>query len=241
MKKLILLLFLNLSFFSFADKSIEILNKVDANLSPDSIYSESEMIIHKKKKKYTKKMISYGLGKDKAFVEFTYPSRDRGTKFLRIENNLWMFLPKADRTQKLSGHMLRRSMMGSDFSYEDETNREKITEKYNSKILDETKTDYKLELIAKVGKEVTYSKEIVWVDKKTFIFSKVEMYADSGKLLKVMTVTENLKVGDKYYPKRIIMDDKLKKRSYTEIITSKVLLNIEIPEKTFSLRNLERK
>ncbi|BDU51097.1 outer membrane lipoprotein-sorting protein [Haliovirga abyssi] len=219
----------------------EILKKVDENITPNSIKYNGEMIIFKRGRKYTKKMKIYGKGTEKSFVEFTYPSRDKGTKYLRIGDNMWMYLPKANRTVKISGHMLRQSMMGSDFSYEDQTNRNKLYDIYNSKVKEETKDFYLLELVVKKGVETSYYKRLIWIGKTNFNLIKEEMYAVSGKLLKAMTVLKNDIIDGKYYPSDIKMEDKIKKNSYTEIIMKDIELDVNIKDSMFTLRALERK
>lgn len=218
----------------------EVLKKVDENITPNSIKYDGKMIIFKSGRKYTKKLKIYGKGTEKSFVEFTYPSRDKGTKYLRIGDNMWMYLPGANRTIKISGHMLRQSMMGSDFSYEDQTNRNKLYDIYNSKIKEETKDFYLLELIVKKGVETSYYKRLIWIGKDNYNLIKEEMYAVSGKLLKTMTVLNNDIIDGKYYPSDIKMEDKIKKNSYTEIIMKNIELNVNIGDNMFTLRTLER-
>ena len=65
------------------------------------------------------KLHSYGRGAEEAAIEYLEPARDKGTKMLKKNEELWMWLPSVEKTQKLSGHMLRQGMMGSDMSYED--------------------------------------------------------------------------------------------------------------------------
>ena len=52
-------------------------------------------------------------------MTYLKPRRDKGTKMLKLGDDLWIYMPNVDRVQKISGHMLRQGMMGSDLSYED--------------------------------------------------------------------------------------------------------------------------
>jgi hypothetical protein len=56
-------------------------------------------------------------GQERAFREYTFP-RGKGTKMLKLGDQLWTFDPRTDRTIQISGHLLRQSVMGSDLSYE---------------------------------------------------------------------------------------------------------------------------
>ena len=109
--------------FSFAAAEAptgeSILNKVDENNYADTRVAVSEMVIHLARTTRTVKAKSWVKGSDKSFSEFLYPPRDAGTKMLKLGDELWTYTPETDRTIKISGSMLRQSVMGSDLSYED--------------------------------------------------------------------------------------------------------------------------
>ena len=67
----------------------EIIQKRDDNEYIQSSYAEATMIISQGGRRIEKTMIMYSLEKD-ALVEFTNPG-DRGTKYLKRDDNLWMF------------------------------------------------------------------------------------------------------------------------------------------------------
>ncbi|PLX19401.1 MAG: outer membrane lipoprotein-sorting protein [Candidatus Muiribacterium halophilum] len=223
----------------------EILDAVDENQTPESITHDGEMIIHRGNRTIEKKFELKAEGKERSFMEFTYPPRDKGTKYLRVDDNLWMYLPGAERTVKISGHMLRQSMMGSDFSYDDQTENRKINDQYKSTILGSTTLDsnevWIIDLIARDGIDVPYYRQKCWIDKKKLVIHKAELYGRSGKMLKMMYMSEFKDISGKYYPHKIVMEDVIKKGHYTEVIVKDVKLDVKIPEKVFSLRYLERK
>ncbi|MCL5019921.1 MAG: outer membrane lipoprotein-sorting protein, partial [Patescibacteria group bacterium] len=137
----------------------EIIRRVDNNLVPESSKSQTTMIIYERGRKYEKQMTSYGEGQKRSFAEFNSPPRDKGTKFLKIEDNMWMYMPSVEKVIKIAGHMLRQSMMGSDFSYEDILEARKLLEKYNPILQKKEQFDgrdcYVLELTA-IAHDVTY-------------------------------------------------------------------------------------
>ncbi|GAG93445.1 unnamed protein product, partial [marine sediment metagenome] len=113
----------------------EIINKRDDNEYFDTAQMEAEMIIVSGGRKIIKTMFILG-DKRNALIEFTNPV-DRGTKFLKREDDLWMFFPDAEEIIKISGHMLNQGMMGSDFSYQDVMESDKLTDLYDFKIIRE--------------------------------------------------------------------------------------------------------
>ncbi len=218
----------------------EIINRRDKNEFVVSAYSEAKMIITNSGRKLVKEMRSWQ-EEGMALAEFTNP-RDRGTKFLKRDDNLWMFFPEAEDVVKISGHMLEQGMMGSDFSYEDMLESDDLTDLYQFKLLGEEevkgRTAYKLEGIKVPGKDVAYYRRIIWVDKDRFIGLKEELYAESGRLLKVAETLEVKEIEGRWYPVRSIMNNKLKKNTSTEFVLQKINFNPDLPEDIFSLERL---
>lgn len=222
-----------------------ILARIDDNMVYESAYSEMDMIITIGKRIIKKELVSYTEGIEKSFVEFLSPARDRGTKMLKIGKVLKIYFPSAERVMRLSGHMLKQSMMGSDFSYEDmmET-AEELKKEYQVKLLGEELYNeipcYVLELESR-DESQTYFFRKIWVDKEKFIGHKAEFSAKSGKLLKVMTVGNIQSFKDRFYPTRVTMEDKLRKDSKTEMVIKNIQFDVPIPEGTFTERNLMRR
>ena len=219
----------------------EIINKRDDNEYFDSVRIEAEMIIVSGSRKITKTMTALS-DKKNSLVEFTNP-QDRGTKFLKREDNLWMFFPDAEDIVKISGHMLNQGMMGSDFSYQDIMESDKLTDLYDFKILKEEELNgrpcYVLEGIAREGVKVSYYRRVSWVDKERFIGLKEELYAQSGRLIKETKINEINEIEERWIPIDSVMEDKLRKNTYTEFKITQIDFNPEIPEETFSLQSLK--
>jgi len=218
----------------------EIINKRDDNEYFNTAQMEAEMIIVSGSRKITKTMVAL-TDKKNSLVEFTN-SQDRGTKFLKREGDLWMFFPDAEEIIKISGHMLNQGMMGSDFSYQDVMEADKLTDLYDFKIIGEEEFDgrpcYVLEGIAREGVKVSYYRRVSWVDKERFIGLKEELYTKSGRILKETKANIIEEIEGRWVPTNSVMENKLRKDTYTEFTITKIIFNLEIPEETFSLQNL---
>lgn len=138
--------------------------------------------------------------------------------------------------------MLTQGMMGSDFSYQDLMESDKLTDLYRFKLLGEEKLDgrqcYVLEGVAVEGKEVSYYRRKSWVDKERFVGLREELYARSGRLLKVMTASAVKQFGNRWYPVESVMVDKLRRNTRTEFRVKSIQFNPKIPAGTFTLEKL---
>lgn len=228
----------------FALTGEEILAKMDSHRDYKSITYIGTMEIHVNDKVRTKALKTEALGgsETKAIVEFTNPE-DEGTKYLMLDKNLWIYFPEEEDVVKISGHMLKEGMMGSDVSYEDALESDALSEKYTITLANEEKLNdrqcYVIVLDAKI-KKVPYYKRKMWVDKETFVALKEEMYAKSGKLLKVSTVLETKKIGERNFPIKSEMVNKLRKNSKTVFEMKDIVFDKLMDEAKFSMRYLRR-
>lgn len=221
----------------------ELLARIDANMTYDTRSSEMSMTVTKAGRVKTYRMRSYGRGADEAAIEFLEPARDAGTRMLKKGGELWMYLPSVEKTQRISGHMLRQGMMGSDFSYEDMMEAADWRTRYTAAIVAEEPIDgapcYKIELNAK-SPDLSYPKRVVWVDAALLVPRRQELYALSGMLLKTILMQDVKAFGSRQFPTRVIAEDKLQQGSKTELTFTKLDFSVKLEEEVFSLRWLER-
>jgi outer membrane lipoprotein-sorting protein len=243
-------IFYALSIFIFSGFTIpsgpdagQILEKVDRNMSSKNRVFESEMIIHGRRSSRSMTSISYSMGNKKSFTEYLSPARDKGTKMLKLENQLWIYSPSTDRIIQISGHMLRQSVMGSDLSYEDMMDDRKLTDIYTAKVtgneIIEGRGTYVLELTAKVA-DAAYQTQKVWVDAERYIPLKQEMYAKGGQLLKRSILSDVRQVQGRWFPMTIIYKDMLKDGTGTEFKMTSVRFDQEIPDYIFTKAALKQ-
>ena len=219
----------------------EILDRIDRNLSSKNRVITSKMVIHGARGDRTIESKTWAEGDDKAYTEYLSPAREAGTKMLKLEDQLWIYSPSTDRTIQISGHMLRQSVMGSDLSYEDMMEDAKLTDKYNAAVIGtesyQERDCWIVEMNAKTA-DVAYQIRKVWVDQQRYMPLKEELYAKSGILLKMTELFDIQRLGNRWYPKRIIFRDILKKGDGTEFIIESIQFDQEIPEHIFTKASL---
>lgn len=243
MRNLFLALLLSIPGVAAAVTVDEMLDGIDKNLTYDSRESQVRMTVTKNGRTKTYLMHSFGRGAEEMAMEYLEPARDKGTKMLKKSDELWMWLPTVEKTQKLSGHMLRQGMMGSDMSYEDLMEQSKWRDMYSGKVAGEETVDgrntWKVDLTAK-DNTVSYPRRLIWVDQATMIPLKQELYAQSGMLLKVWTMSDIRTIGTRQFPFKMVVEDKLQTGSKTEISFDSVVFAVPLEEEVFTTRWLER-
>ena len=127
-------------------------------------------------------------GEQKFYVYFNQPGDMAGTTFLvwkqmRGEDDRWLYLPALDLVKRIAGGDKRTSFAGSTFLYEDISGRALTADRH--RLLPGTATEYVIENVPLDRSGVEFSKYIAYVDKESFIPTKIEYYNEQGNLYRV--------------------------------------------------------
>lgn len=220
----------------------EIIEKVDQNEVFENMGFEATMTIEKSSRTLVKEFYGYGEGESKFFMEFTNPE-DEGVKYLKIDDEMWIYFPDADDTLKISGHMLNQGMMGSDISYEDMMENEELLDQYEPTLGTDTNingTDCYQIILEAIVDDVTYEKEVVYVDKTKYVLIQIDMYARGDRMIKQMSFDDYEKVGTRWYAMTMTIEDTRKSDSLTTIEYDSIEFDATLPKNIFTLQYLER-
>ena len=237
--------FLSLLIITFtlqANEAQAIIKKLEKNLRGDYMYSTMSMIVTSKRGKRTVKIESWSKGNDDSFIKILYPKKDKGITFLKIDNQMWQYIPKIERTIKIPPSMMLQSWMGSDFTNDDMVKESSLEEDYNAKLLSKKANSATLELIPKEDAAVVWGKIIIDVDFKNAVPIKETFYDDMMKKVRVMTFSKIEQHGSHRVP--MVMElkplDANKKKNSTKVIFEKVNFDAKIDPSYFTKQALKR-
>ena len=83
----------------------------------------------------TMAMDAWSIGMDKTFIRIKSPAKDKGIATLRIENEMWNYLPKTNKVIKVPPSMMMSSWMGSDFTNDDLVREFSLFEDYSYEMI----------------------------------------------------------------------------------------------------------
>ena len=220
----------------------DILKKIDANEVADTRYSSFTMTIARGGRQLkVLTMQAWVQGRDQAAIE-VLSGPDKGTRYLKLGSDLWIASREAEKPMKISGHMLRQSMLDSDWSYEDTTNNKPLAERFNATVqAGETisgRATWMLDLTAKSNDE-SYPRQTVWVDQQTYLPIRQQLKALSGILLKTMEFEDLRQVQGRWTPMKMTLRDVLKKDSSTVVTVQEIKFGVPIDPKILTLEFVE--
>jgi outer membrane lipoprotein-sorting protein len=201
------------------------------------------MVIHGRRGTRTVASRSWIEGNRRSFTEYLSPPRERGTKMLKIGDELWTYTPSTDRIIRISGHLLRQSVMGSDLSYEDLMEDPRLVELYTAATAGADtvlgRPCWILDLESRGG-DIAYHARRVWVDQERAVLLREERYAKSGMLLKTTEVREVREIEGHWVAAHIVFRDALRDGEGTEFILENLTFDAEIPAHVFSKASLRK-
>lgn len=222
----------------------QILQRVDENMTIRTVHTRAIMsITYSEGDVRDLEFESWAEGEDRSFLEFTAPPRDAGSRFLRLDDKMWIYLPRAARSVRIQGRMLEQGLMGSDFSYGDASENPSMENDYDAVIEREEPLDgrptYVLFLTGK-RRGLSYPRRRIWVDAERWVPLKEERFARSGKLLKTAVLGDVRQIEGRWYPFQMDLDNALQADTRTSLRFLELEFDIDIPDQVFSLRSLER-
>lgn len=225
---------------SFTNEAEDIIKKLDNNMRGISVYIQMQMRITSLGHTRVMKMQSWSEGTKKSFVKVIYPPRDKGITFLSLDNQMWQYIPKIERTIKIPPSMMLQNWMGSDITNDDVVKQSSIVEDYNPRILKKEGKIVTLELVPKEDAAVVWGKIISRIDTNTYTSQKDIFFDEDGKEVREFIYKKVKKFSKYYLPTYWKVQASDKKTSFTEIILEEVEYDKAISEQYFKKSALKR-
>ena len=249
-KYLLLLILAPLTFANTAEKPpavTGIMNKMDIMMRQDSDISAKVVMTQKKASQGVKVYESLFFRRDDAdefLIVSLAPETEKGNGYLRTGDNFWMYRRNTRTFQHISRD---ESIMGTDTRAGDFEKRkltdlyEPLKDKNGKEIIEEEmlgkKPVYKFTLIAKV-KDVTYPKQIYWVQRDNYLQLKVQSFSLSGTLMQTAYFPKYTQVEGRYVMLQGIFVDEFEKGNKTIVELSGISLK-KLDPKMFTKAYLE--
>ena len=216
----------------------DIIDKVDNNMVYKDMKMTATMNVMEDGEERSMTMDIYMKDEENILIEITASTSGHINRFMKKNDQMWLYIPSAGQSIRIKGHMLKEGFMGSDFSYEDMAENRETSELYSMELLEDD-TLYIIKLTAK-SPDAPYKMKMEYIAKEIFLPVKEEIYSSTGKLLKEFYISDYKHINGKYIPTRMNMVDQLKQGSTTEILYDDISLNAGLPESYFQKAYLER-
>lgn len=181
----------------------------------------------------------------RSFIHILEPRRDADTTFLKVEGNLWMYLPRLERDIKIPPAMMLNSWMGSDFTNDDLVRESSAIDDYSNTILarepgpDGTEL-VTIESVPHPDAPVVWGKVVLQI-RSDGIPVRQQFFDEDGELVRTMTFEDVAVLGGRTLPTRMIMVPEDEEGHATILIIEDATFDEPIPDEIFTRANLGRR
>ncbi|MFW6140274.1 MAG: outer membrane lipoprotein-sorting protein [Acidobacteriota bacterium] len=219
----------------------DIVEKIDELYRSDSSKALMEMEIVTPHWQRTLKMRVWSEGMDKTFIRILEPKKERGMGTLRVENEMWNYLPKTNKVIKIPPSMMMSSYMGSDFTNNDLVREYTFTEDYdfNFTQVDNPEPDIiYVKCIPHQGLPIVWGHIILAVRSSDYLPVWQKYYDEKGELVREMFFKDIRQFEDRRIPSVMELIPTTKQGHKTVMRYMEVNFDLQIEESIFTLRNL---
>jgi len=241
---LLLILYLLPELFSSELTSQEILDKIDRMWRGESSIGTYQMKIKTSHWERNLRIKSWTKGLDYTLIRIEYPKKEKGVSTLKVENNLWNYLPKINRVVKVPSSLMMGSWMGSHFTNDDLVKESTLADDYHHSItfrgVREGQEVYEITLLPKEEAAVVWGKVIILARKNDLMPLHEIFYDENDKPVREMKLTDVKMMGGRLLPTTMTIVPYDKPGEFTEVTYLEISFDVELSDTFFSLRNLKR-
>jgi len=230
--------------FPSENTSQEILDKIDKMWRGESSTGTYQMKIKTSNWERTLRIKSWTKGLDHTLIKIEYPKKEKGVATLKVQNNLWNYLPKINRVIKVPSSLMMGSWMGSHFTNDDLVKESTLANDYHHLITFQGERDkqevYEITLRPKEDAAVVWGKIVILVRKDDLMPLYEEFFDEEEKPVRKMTLTDVKMMGGRLLPTRMTVVPYDKPGEFTEVTYGEISFDVELPDPFLSLRNLQQ-
>ena len=188
---------------------------------------------------------TWALGSEYALILIKSPARDKGTVFLKRDNEIWNWQPSIQRQIKMPPSMMMQSWMGSDFTNDDLVRESSIVVDYTHEIVGDSTIEgrpcYKIKLTPKPDAPVVWGKIISFISSDgEYLQMRGEFYDEDGFLINTLQASEIVELSGRLLPKKLIMTPADQPGHRTVMIYNSIEFNADLEADFFSVQNMKR-
>ena len=230
---------------SAAPSATEIVERAEALLWGKTAAGEFDMTITTPAWSRTLSLHAWMDRPGKSFLRIMAPAKDAGITSLRIESEMWNYLPAIERTIKIPPSLMLQSWLGSDFTNDDLVKESSLITDYTHRLLGEKNVDgheaWQVEELPKPNAAVVWGKIVYSIRRADFVPLKLEYYDERGDLIRALTYSDIRSINGRTIPTRWEMQPANKPGKKTAIVVKTITYDKPLSPEIFSLRNLKQK
>jgi len=222
----------------------ELLDQVDDLHRGASSHALTTMHVKTARWDRTLSMEVWSEGDERSLIRILSPAKEAGTTTLKVDENIWNYLPKVDRTMKVPAAMMSNSWMGSHFTNDDLVKDSRMADETTFRLTslpdEEPEGFWVIECIPNPDAPVVWGKVVVRVRAEDRVPTEITYWDERGNLVRTMAFDEVHEVAGRAIPFRMKLVPADTPEEFTEVIYDDLSFDVDIPASVFTLQALKR-
>jgi len=223
----------------------ELIRHVDALWRGETSRAVMTMTVKTQRYERIMTMEAWSRGKDYSLVVIREPIKDRDIATLKVEENIWNYLPKINRVTKVPSSMMSGSWMGSHFTNDDLVKESTFEDDFEASITFEGDRKgqkiYELTFIPRPDAAVVWGKVVMEIGQQNLAPNQALYYDEEGILIRTMRFDQFREIDQKTVPMRLTLNPEDKPNESTMIVYREIEFSVPLKASFFSLQMLKQR
>ena len=246
-RNIVIILFFGFFISTYADASNlnprKILDSVDDIYRSNTSHGILTLAVTTTNWQRTLTLEQWSKGKNKHLIKVLKPKKEKDLATLRVDTNVWNYMPKVKKVIKIPSSMMSSSWMGSHFSNDDLVKQSRMVKDYDFSISFEGIRDgidiVEITCFPKMNAAVVWGKVEVIVYKEDFIPLRLIYYDEDLNLSRKLEFSNIQIIDNKKIPLKMQMVPENEPGESTTIQWKEIKFDLTISDDFFSLRKLQ--
>ena len=218
----------------------ELIRQVETQYSGETSYAMLHMKIVTDVWSRELTMESWSEGRDKFLARILAPKKEQGTATLKINDDMWNYLPKIDRLMKIPSSLMGDSWMGSHLTNDDLVKESKIDELYTFEVEKIEDTIATIICTPKPDAAIVWDKVVYRIEITRKIPVSIDYFDEDDVLVRTMTFDKIENISGRWIPLKMIILPVEKPDEMTELVYENLEFDVTLRKDLFSISSLRR-
>jgi len=222
----------------------ELLNKADDLWRGSSSQGRISMHIKTARWERSLTMRVWSQGTEKTLIQVLAPAKEKGTATLKVNNEIWHYLPKVDRTIKVPASMMSGSWMGSHLTNDDLVKESRFTDDFECEVSSRPEGrrsgHHVVECVPHPDAPVVWGKVVLAFRASDEMLERITYHDEDGELVRTLEYSDVGDLGGRRLPRRVSVIPADEPDELTEVVYEELAFDVELPRRIFSLQALRR-
>lgn len=181
---------------------------------------------------------AWSQGRDQFLVRILEPAREKGVATLKVDKQVWNYLPRVDRTIKIPPSMMGGAWMGSHITNNDLVKAARIEEDYEFSLQAEDAQSWVIDGNPKPDAAVVWGKIVYWIEKQRRIPLWIDYYDEQLTKVRRISFDQVQTIDNRTLPLRMTIVPQDKDDERTVLTYEHLSFDLELDPEIFSLGRL---